>query len=69
MSSRAWFEGEGPAAFVDGDVVGHAQQRQVREIGRTVVLPVLHVVGVAAGDARAAAGEHAVPVTDLQRTS
>jgi hypothetical protein len=52
---------------VDGVVVAHAEQGCVGDVGRPAVLPLGDVMCLAAGGVGSAAGEHAVPVPDLQR--
>jgi hypothetical protein len=55
------------AAFVDGAVVGAAQQYQVGQVGGAAVEPVAQVVGVAPGDRSVAAAVAAAAVADRQR--
>jgi hypothetical protein len=61
-----WSAGQVPAAFVDGPVMGPAQQRQVGQVGGAAVDPVVEVVGVAPAQGAVAAGEHTATVADGQ---
>jgi hypothetical protein len=51
---------------VDGVVVADAEQHTVVDVGGSVVLPLLDVVGVAAAYCGSAAGEDAVLVAGLE---
>src|SRR5215475_3034874 len=61
-----WAAGELPSSFVDGAVVGPAEQGQVVQVGKAAVGPVGEVVGVGPGGWAVAAGEDAAAVAHDQ---
>ena len=58
-----------PAAFVAGDVMAAAQQREVLEVGGATVGPVHEMIRVAPVDRRRAPWEHAPAISTIERSA